>query len=157
MLADNPAHLEARALAAAITHVRGDRAAFDAEVKSALAINPGMREIYRVASQLAAHNYRFDEAVGLAREAVALDPTNSRAHAELGMHLMRTGDEAQARLALDRAFKIDPHDLVTYNLLTLLDTLDKFVEIREGDIILKLIPVKLLSCASMRCHSHRRR
>jgi tetratricopeptide (TPR) repeat protein len=142
VLADNPAHLEARALAAAITYVRGDRAAFDAEVKSALAINPAYGETYRVASQLAAHNYRFDEAVGLAREAVALDPTNSRAHAELGMHLMRTGDEAQARLALDRAFKIDPYDLVTYNLLTLLDTLDKFVEIREGDIILKLDPAE---------------
>ncbi len=42
----------------------------------------------------AARNYRFDEAVALAREAVALDPTNTRAYADLGMHLMRTGDEA---------------------------------------------------------------
>ena len=140
VLAQNPSHLEARALAAAITYVRGDRAAFDAEVKSALAINPAYGEIYRVASQLTAHNYRFDEAVRLAREAVTLDPTNARAHGELGMHLMRTGDEAPARQALDRAFKIDPYDVVTYNLLALLDTLDKFVEIREGDIILKLDP-----------------
>jgi tetratricopeptide (TPR) repeat protein len=140
VLAQNPSHLEARALAAAITYVRGDRAAFDTEVKSALAINPAYGEIYRVASQLAAQNYRFDEAVSLAREAVTLDPTNARAHGELGMHLMRTGDEAPARQALDRAFKIDPYDVVTYNLLALLDTLDKFVEIREGDIILKLDP-----------------
>jgi tetratricopeptide (TPR) repeat protein len=140
VLAQNPSHLEARALAAAITYVRGGRAAFDTEVQSALAINPAYGEIYRVASQLTAHNYRFDEAVALAREAVALDPTNARAHAELGMHLMRTGDEAQARQALDRAFKIDPYDVVTYNLLALLDTLDKFVEIPEGDIILKLDP-----------------
>jgi tetratricopeptide (TPR) repeat protein len=140
VLAQNPSHLEARALAAAITYVRGGRTAFDAEVKSALAINPAYGEIYRVASQLTAHNYRFDEAVALAREAVALDPTNARAYAELGMHLMRTGDEAQARQALDRAFKIDPYDVVTFNLLALLDTLDKFVEIPEGDIILKLDP-----------------
>jgi tetratricopeptide (TPR) repeat protein len=140
VLAQNPSHLDARALAAAITYVRGDRPGFDAEVKRTLEINPAFGEIYRAAGELAARNYRFDDAVGLAREAVTLDPTNARAHADLGMHLMRTGDELQARQALDRAFRIDPFDIVTYNLLALLDTLDKFVEIREGDIILKLDP-----------------
>jgi cellulose synthase operon protein C len=142
VLAQNPSHLDARALAAAITYVRGDRPGFDAEVKRTLEIHPGFGEIYRVAGELAARNYRFDDAVGLAREAVALDPTNARAHADLGMHLMRTGDEPQARQALDRAFRIDSFDLVTFNLLALLDTLDKFVEIREGDIILKLDPTE---------------
>jgi tetratricopeptide (TPR) repeat protein len=140
VLQNNPSQLEARALSAAVAYVRGDRAAYEAEVKSALAVNPAYGEIYRAVSELTAHNYRFDEAVTLAREAVALDPANSRAHAELGMHLMRTGDEAQARQSLDRAFKIDPYDKVTWNLLALLDKLDRFVEIREGDIILKLDP-----------------
>jgi tetratricopeptide (TPR) repeat protein len=138
----NPSHLDARALAAAITYVRGSREAFDAEVKQTLTINPTFGEIYRVAAELCARNYRFDEAVSLAREAIALDPANARAHAELGMHLMRTGDEAQARQSLERAFKIDPYDKVTFNLLALLDSLDKFVEIREGDIILKLDPTE---------------
>ena len=140
VLADNPSNLDARALAAAITYVRGSRAAFDAEVKNTLAINPSFGEIYRVAAQLTAHNYRFEEAVALAREAVALSPQSARAHAELGMHLMRTGEEAEARQSLERAFKLDAFNQVTYNLLGLLDTLDKFVEIREGDIILKLDP-----------------
>jgi tetratricopeptide (TPR) repeat protein len=140
VLAENPSNLDARALAAAITYVRGTRAEFDAEVKTTLAINPSFGEIYRAAAQLAAHNYRFDEAVALAREAVALSPDSARAHAELGMHLMRTGEEAAARQSLERAFKLDAFNQVTYNLLGLLDTLDKFVEIREGDIILKLDP-----------------
>jgi cellulose synthase operon protein C len=138
--ANNPSHLDARALGAAILFVRGDRPGFDAEVKRALEINPSFGEIYRAAGELAARNYRFDDAVAMAREAVTLDPTSARAHADLGMHLMRTGDESQARQALDRAFRIDPFDVVTYNLLALLDTLDKFVEVREGDIILKLDP-----------------
>ena len=142
VLSFNPSQLDARALAAAITYVRGTRDAFDAEAKQALAINPTFGEIYRVAAELSARNYRFDEAVSLAREAVTLDPENARAHAELGMHLMRTGDESQARQSLERAFKIDPYDKVTFNLLALLDTLDKFVEIREGDIILKLDPAE---------------
>jgi len=140
VLERNPSHLQALALAAAITYVRGDRAGFDAQVKKALAINPAYGEVYRVAGELAARNYRFDEAVGLVREAVALDSTNARSHADLGMHLMRTGDEAQARQALERSFRLDAYDVVTFNLLGLLDTLDKFVEIREGDIILKLHP-----------------
>jgi tetratricopeptide (TPR) repeat protein len=138
----NPSHLDARALAAAITYVRGSREAFDAEAKPTLAINPRFGEIYRVAAELSARNYRFDEAVALAREAVTIDPANARAHADLGMHLMRTGDEALARQSLERAFKIDPYDKVTFNLLALLDSLDKFVEIREGDIILKLHPAE---------------
>jgi cellulose synthase operon protein C len=142
VLENNPSHLEARALSAAVTYVRGDRAAFDAEVKKALAINPRYGDIYRAAAELSARNYRFDEAVALAREATALDPANARAHAELGMHQMRTGDEAQARQSLNRAFQIDPYDKVTWNLLALLDKLDNFVEIREGDIILKLDPTE---------------
>ena len=140
VLAANPSQLDAHALVGAITYVREGRAAFDAQVKRTLAINPAFGEVYRAAAELAARNYRFDEAVGLAKESISLDPTNARAHAELGMHLMRTGDEVQARQALDRAFRIDPYDVVTYNLLAVLDSLDKFVEIREGDIILKLHP-----------------
>ena len=140
VLAWNPSQLDAVALSAAIKYVRGDRPGFDAEVKRALAINPTFGEIYRAAAELSARNYRFDEAVALAKQATTLDPTNARAHAELGMHLMRTGDEKEARLALNRAFAIDAYDAVTYNLLALLDNLDKFVEIREGDIILKLHP-----------------
>jgi tetratricopeptide (TPR) repeat protein len=140
VLAHNPSHLGARALRAAIAFVRGDRAAFDAEAKETLAIHPSFGEIYRAAGELAARNYRFDDAVAMAREAVNLDPASASAHADLGMHLMRTGDEPQARQALDRAFKLDPYNVVTFNLLALLDTLDTFVEIREGDIILKLDP-----------------
>ena len=58
------------------------------------------------------------------RRGLALDDANTRAHADLGRHLLRTGDEPGARRALERAFKDDPFDQQTYNSLTLLDTLD---------------------------------
>ena len=77
VLERNPSHLEARSWLAAIAYVRDDQAGFDAEVKRVLAINPAYGEVYRVAGELAARNYRFDDAVGLAREAVALDPRTS--------------------------------------------------------------------------------
>ena len=42
--------------------------------KGILAINPRIGEVYRVAGDLPARHYRFDEAVALTRQAIALDP-----------------------------------------------------------------------------------
>ena len=105
-----------------------------------LAVNPAYGDVYRIAADLSARNYRFEEAVALTRKAIALDPGNTRAYGDLGMHLMRTGDEAEARKALERSFNSDPFDQVTYNLLALLDTLDKFVVEQSGDLIFKFHP-----------------
>ena len=140
VLAVNPSHLTAHAMLGGMAYVRGDRAAYEAAVRRVLEINPAYGEVYRIAGSMAARNYRFDEAVELVRQAVTLDPTSSRGFADLGMHLMRTGEEAEARRALERAFKTDPYDVVTYNLLSLLDTLDKFVVVREGDLVFKFDP-----------------
>ena len=62
---------------------------------------------------------------------MTLDPEDTRAYAELGLHLLRTGDEPGARFVLERAFRDDPYDIVTYNLLALLDTLDTFVTVQD--------------------------
>ena len=140
VLAINPSHLEAHAWLAAMAYVRGDQAEYDAEVKRVLAISPAYGDVYRIAGDLAARNYRFEEAVALTRKAVALDPASSKGYADLGMHLMRTGEEAEARRVLERAFNLDPFSVVTYNLLALLDTLDKFVVEKSGDLIVKFHP-----------------
>ena len=76
----------------------------------------------------------------MTRRGLAIDPDDSRAYAELGMHLLRTGDEPAARAALERAFRDDPFDVVTYNLLGLLDTLDSFVTIEDGPVVMRLHP-----------------
>jgi tetratricopeptide (TPR) repeat protein len=134
----NPSSLEAHALLAAIAFVDDKPQEFDAEVAKTLAIAPNYGEVYRTTGELAAHNYRFDEAVALTRKGLALDAGNPHALADLGIHLLRTGDEAEARTALEASFKADPYNKITFNLLAMLDTLDKFVTIRDGDIILRL-------------------
>ena len=91
-----------------------------------------------MAGEHAARNYRFDEAAELTRRAIMVDRESPRAWAELGMHLLRTGDEPGARRSLEAAFKADPFDVVTYNLLSLLDTLDKFETITDGAIVMRL-------------------
>ena len=139
-LAINPHHLEARSVLAAIAWLEGRGADFQAEVERVLKTNPRYGEVFRVAADHAGRNYRFEEAAELAKRAIALDPDNSRAHADLGTHLLRTGDENAARLSLSRAFRIDPYDVVTYNLLGLFESLDKFETYKEGEITLRLHP-----------------
>jgi tetratricopeptide (TPR) repeat protein len=140
LLEENPNHLDARALVAAMAYVKDDRATYDKEVAGLLAINPKFGEVYRVAGDLAARNYRFDEAVALARQATELDPSSARAFADLGMHLLRTGHEEEARTALEQSFSLDRFNRVTYNLLTLLDKLDGFTVVKDGDVIVKMDP-----------------
>nr|MBA2355251.1 hypothetical protein [Acidobacteriota bacterium] len=65
---------------------------------------------------------------------------NSRAQASLGLHLLRTGDETAARAALDVAFALDPFDTVTYNLLSMLDTLDAFVTVPGDNLTVRMDP-----------------
>ena len=136
----NPASLEARALLAAMAYLEDREDDFDAEVARALAVNPTYGDIYRVVGSHTARAYRFDEAVTLVRRALELDPGNSRARAELGMHLLRTGDEPAAREALERAFVDDPFDVITFNLLGMMDTLDEFETFERGDVIVRLHP-----------------
>ena len=133
----NPSDLEAHALVAAIAFVDDKTQDFDAAVAKTLAIAPNYGDVYRTTGELAAHNYRFDEAVELTRKGLALD-RNPRALADLGIHLLRTGDEAEARAALEASFKDDPYDKITFNLLAMLDTLDKFVTVRDGDVVMRL-------------------
>jgi tetratricopeptide (TPR) repeat protein len=140
VLTVNPRQLDALALRAAIAYVEDDTATFDRETRAVLEINPAFGEVYRVAGDLAARNYRFDEAVALARKAIALDPTAGRSQADLGMHLLRTGDEREARQALERSFEADRFNRVTYNLLMMLDKLDGFTVVEAGDVIVKMHP-----------------
>ena len=134
----NPASLESRALVASMAYLDDRIDDFEDEVARALEINPAYGDLYRIAGSHAARAYRFDEAVVLVRRAVELDPNNPRTYAELGMHLLRTGDERGAREALDRAFADDPFDLITFNLLNMMDTLDEFQTFERGDVILRL-------------------
>ncbi|HIE91590.1 MAG TPA: hypothetical protein EYQ83_01470, partial [Acidobacteria bacterium] len=89
----NPLSLEARSLIAAVAYVEDRLDDFDAEVGRVLEINPVYGDVYRVAGNLTARKYRFPEAVTLVRRGLEIDPDNTRSHAELGLHLLRTGDE----------------------------------------------------------------
>ena len=137
-LAVNPNSLEARSIDAAIAFLEDRKADFDAKIADILKINPRYGEVYRLAAEVSSHNYHYIEAADFAKRAVAIEPDNAAASAALGLQLLRTGDESTARVALERAFKDDPYDVVTFNLLTMMDSLDKFVTIRDGDVVVRM-------------------
>ena len=136
----NPRHLEALSMKAAIAYVEGDTAQYNQTVAAALTIHPTYGELHRIVGMITAHYYRFDEAVEHTRKAIALDRENFRAIADLGAQLMRTGDERNARRNLETAFRIDKWDKMTYNLLELLDRLEPFDTVKDGDMIIRLPP-----------------
>ena len=137
-LAVNPSSIDAHTSLAALAFVEDNNAEFEAEVAKVQAVAPNNADVYRATGELLAHNYRFDEAVLMTRRALVLAPRDPRSLADLGAQLLRTGDEPAARTALDASFAIDPYNVVTFNLLGLLDTLDKFETIRDGDLVVRL-------------------
>jgi tetratricopeptide (TPR) repeat protein len=138
----NPNSLDALALAGAAAMLDDEREAFERHAAAALKLNPAFGEAYRVAGDHLSRNYRFEEAVGLTRKALSIDGQNARAHADLGLQLLRIGDEKGARVSLEAAYKLDPFysQLVTKNLLENLDKVDKFDTIADGDVIMKFSP-----------------
>ena len=137
-LAVNPNSLEARSIDAAIAFLEDRANDFNAKVADILKINPRYAEVYRLAAEVSSHNYHYIEAADFARRAVMTDPDDPHAAAALGLQLLRTGDEPGARQSLERAFKDDPYDVVTYNLLSMMDSLDKFVTIRDPEVVVRL-------------------
>lgn len=134
----NPRHVEALALSAALARLDDSDADAEALIAEAHAVHPTTADVRRIVGEKLARRYRFDEAVAELRQAVELDPGNSRAQATLGLHLLRTGAEDEARQALDLAFAADPFDAVTYNLLTMLDTLEGFATITADNLTIRL-------------------
>ena len=134
----NPSSLEAHALMAGLAYVEDKTPEYEAEVGKMLAINPNYGEGYRVIAEMASHNYRYEDAAALIRKANSLNPNDARILSDMGVDLLRTGDEGEARTALERSFQLNGYNQVTYNLLQMMDTLDKFVTVRDGDLILRL-------------------
>ena len=137
----NPNSLDARSLQAAAAFIQGRDTEFERLAQEILKLNPTYGDVFRTAGDHLARQYRFDEAVVMTRRALTIDPNNARAKADLGLQLMRTGDEQAARTSLQAAYEGDPFksSTLTSNLLTVLDELEKeFETITDGKIVMKL-------------------
>jgi tetratricopeptide (TPR) repeat protein len=135
-----PGSIEEAALRVALAYDASGLAGVEDAVARVGAIQPTSALGYRRAGEQAAREYRFDDAAALAKKAVAIDPNDSKAQFDLGLYLLRTGDEVLARTALETSWALDNSAPLTKNLLDLLDRLDSFTVVPHGEFIFKFAP-----------------
>lgn len=134
--------VEEAALRAALAYEDGGEAAAEAAMTGVAAADPTSALGYRYAAQHAARSFQFDAAARLARKGTELDPDDPYVHLDLGLYLMRTGDEAAARVALERSWDLDESAPLTKNLLDVLDDIDTFTVVDRGRMIFKFPPAE---------------
>jgi tetratricopeptide (TPR) repeat protein len=135
-----PGDIDEVSYRAALAYEDGGVAAVEAPAARAAEIDPLSALPYIRAGEQAARNYNFADGAALAERAVQRDDQDPRAHFDLGLYRMRTGDEAQARVALERSWELDNSSQLTKNLLDLLDKIDKFRVVEHGPFIFKFAP-----------------
>ncbi|HLI84721.1 MAG TPA: tetratricopeptide repeat protein [Bryobacteraceae bacterium] len=83
-------------------------------------------------------NRRYQEGIEYYRKALALDPSLDSARSQLGVNLMRLGQNDEARKQLEEAYNNKYQDAATNNSLTLLDSYKNFVTYKTDRTILVL-------------------
>ena len=125
------APLGAYALLASLEMLEGERD--NQWVDKALAYNPRYGEIYAEQAHFYVITRRYREATERLRKAIEVAPSLWRAHAELGVNLMREGLDDEGRRQLEIAYGGDPYSAKTVNTLRLLDTYDQFETFEDAD------------------------
>ncbi len=90
-------------------------------------INPTYGEAYSIAGHFFVINRRYDEGIQYYRKALEIKPDLWSARAELGVNLMRFGQNAEARQDLEACFNANYSSPLVRNTLKLLDSIDKNV------------------------------
>src|SRR5205823_14727059 len=85
-------------------------------------INPVYGEAYATAGHFFVINRRYTEGIKLYRKALELNPRLWDARAELGVNLMRWGEDVEARKQLEECYANGYRSAEVANSLTLLDS-----------------------------------
>jgi cellulose synthase operon protein C len=103
-----------------------------------LKINPNYGEAYALAGHFFVINRRYAEGIAYYRKALELDPEHQGARAQLGVNLMRLGEEKEAREQLEKVYNEGYKNAMTANTLTLLDSYKNFSTFKTDNTILRL-------------------
>ncbi len=105
----------------------------------ALAVNPHYGNAYAIAAHFFMINRRYEEGIDLYRKALDLDPALESARSDLGVTLMRLGQDDAARKELEQCYNSGYQSPETVNSLRLLDSYKDYVtEKTPGGELLKL-------------------
>lgn len=132
----SPNALDAMAVLAAID-LLDDKPSSEWTTKM-LAASPKYGQGYARIARWFVLNRRYEEAIGYYRKALELDNTLEPARAELGVTMMRVGNDLEARKLLEEAYQNGYRNKSVANSLTLLDSYKNFDTIKTPHAILKL-------------------
>jgi len=137
-IALSPDALDAMAIRAAAALLADDTAGAANWLKKIAAVNPSYGEGYAIVARHLVLNRRYPEGVEFYRNAVAADPELWSAKSELGINLMRMGEEDEPRKLLEEAYNAGQTDAATANSLKLLDSYKNFETTKDDTTILRL-------------------
>jgi tetratricopeptide (TPR) repeat protein len=116
-LAVDPADLEMLSLRAAARFLADDRPGYDAAKKAIFARNKEYSRAFGIIGEFAEWEHRYDDVIAMMKEAVALDPKDAKAWAQLGMWQTRAGLEQDGVQSLEQWWKYDHFDVQAHNTL----------------------------------------
>jgi tetratricopeptide (TPR) repeat protein len=102
------------------------------------AVNPHDGEAYALVGYHLILNRRYDDGVAYYRKAVEADPELWAAHSQLGINLMRLGQEDEPLKQLSMSYAHGQRDAATVNSLRLLDSYKNFVTFKDDTTILRM-------------------
>jgi tetratricopeptide (TPR) repeat protein len=132
----SPEALDAMAIHAAI-EVLADRSP-DAWFEKIRQVNPSSGEGYALVAHHLVINRRYEDGIAFYRKAIEADARLWPAHSQLGINLMRMGQEDEPRKQLEMSYDNGYRNEETVNSLRLLDSYKNFVTFRDDTTILKL-------------------
>jgi tetratricopeptide (TPR) repeat protein len=106
--------------------------------KKETAWDPHTAKGYETVGHFFVLNRRYEEGIQYYRKAIELDPQLYSARSQLGVNLMRLGQNDEAYNQLKTCFDNDYQDLATRNSLKLMDSYKNFVTFTTPTTILKL-------------------
>ncbi len=128
--------LDAMAIHAAV-EVLADRSP-DEWLNKVLHVNAMYGEAYAMVGYHLVINRRYMEGIDYYRKAIALNPRDWSAHSELGINLMRLGQEEEPLKELQISYNNGYRNAETVNSLRLLDSYKNFVTFRDATTIIRL-------------------
>src|SRR5216684_800261 len=132
----SPEALDAMAIHAAI-EVLADRSPDEwfAKIRQ---VNPSYGEGYALVAHHLVINRRYQDGITFYRKAIEMDPQLWSARSQLGINLMRLGQEDEPRKQLEMSYDNGYRNEETVNSLRLLDSYKNFVTFKDDTTILKL-------------------
>ena len=132
VLAKQPDNLEALGLHAAVFALQLKEQQADAVLAKVEKVDPDNATAYFDVAQQLGGLRQYPRAIAKYKVAIERAPWWTEARNGLGLLYTQSGDEDDARAALEEARKLDPFNVSTTNYLRLLDEMDKFAR-RESE------------------------